>query len=170
MDLSPGGIELARRAHPGVEFVVGNAEDPPFANESFEIVFCRAISHLSRRELATPASARLLAEMTRLVRPGGLLLISYYTRRDGGGTPEHAWHRVSDLLELVEPAADPFHIDVVGHYVQIGAQRWDAPRRRRRSARPVAAPASGKGPGPSAPQRIRRGLGRIKRNLASKGT
>ncbi|MGH2465732.1 MAG: class I SAM-dependent methyltransferase, partial [Candidatus Limnocylindrales bacterium] len=34
-DLSPGGIEIARRAHPGVEFVVGNAEELPFADASF---------------------------------------------------------------------------------------------------------------------------------------
>ena len=170
MDLSPGGIEIARHAHPGVEFVVGNAEELPFADESFEIVFCRAISHLSRRDLATPGSARLLSGMTRVLRPGGLLLISYYTRRDGGGTPEHAWHRVSDLLKLVEPAADPFQVDVVGHYVQIGAQRWDAPRKRRRTARPSTAPAAASaGHAATAPQRVRRGLGRLRRSLQARG-
>ena len=77
-----------------------------------------------------------MAELRRVLRPAGLILVSFYSRRDGGGTPDHAWHRVSELVRLIEPVADPFHIDVVGHYVQIGAQRWDSPRTRRRRTRP----------------------------------
>jgi SAM-dependent methyltransferase len=161
VDLSPGGIEAARRAHPVVEFVVGDAEDLPFPDGSFDVVFCRAISHLSRSDLFTDASARLVSGMTRLLRPGGLILISFYTQRDGGGTPEHAWHRLSDLIKLVEPVADPFHVDVVGHYVQIGAQRRDAPRQRPRSPAGSAATSV-----PTAARRVRRVLGRARRALS----
>jgi SAM-dependent methyltransferase len=160
VDFSPAGIEAARRTNPGVEFVVGDAENLPFPDESFDVVFCRAISHLSRHQLFTDASARLVAGMARLLRPGGLILISFYTQRDGGGTPEHAWHRLSDLLKLIEPVADPFHVDVVAHYVQIGAQRRDAPRQRPRSRAGSAATSV-----PTAAQRVRRILGRARRAL-----
>jgi SAM-dependent methyltransferase len=175
VDLSPAGIEAARRSHPEAQFVVGDAESLPFPDGSFDVVFCRAISHLSRRELFTDASARLASEMARLLRPGGLILVSFYTQRDGGGTPDHAWHSVSDLLRLLEPIADPFHVDLAGHYVQIGAQRRDAPRRRRRSravsaggpgataapSPPTAAPST-----PTAARRVRRVIGRARRALA----
>jgi SAM-dependent methyltransferase len=171
VDLSPVGIETARRAHPGVEFVVGDAENLPFPEESFNVVFCRAISHLSRHDLFTDASTRLVAGMARLLRPGGLILISFYTQRDGGGTPEHAWHRLSDLLKLVEPVADPFHVDVVGHYVQIGAQRRDAPRRRSRSrAAPAPLPEPAATPAPTTARRVRRILGRARRALSPRRT
>ncbi len=130
VDFSPGGIEVARTAYPTPTFLVGDAEDLPFADDTFDIVFTRAISHLSRPDLFTDASRRLMASMRRVVRPGGLILISFYSRRDGGGTAEHAWHRVSDLVRLMEGVADPYHVDVTGNYVQIAAQRWDAPRAR----------------------------------------
>lgn len=164
VDFSPGGIEVARTAYPRPTFLVGDAEDLPFADDSFDIVFTRAISHLSRPDLFTDASRRLMASMRRVLRPGGLILISFYSRRDGGGTPEHAWHRVSDLVRLIEGVADPFHIDVTGNYVQIGAQRWDAPRARSGRTNGASRRTSPT-PGSSARGTLRRALGRARRAL-----
>ena len=160
IDLSPGGIEQAQRDHPSAAFVVGDAEDLPFADESFDVVFCRAITHLARLDLTVEPTRRLMTSMRRVLRPGGMILISFYTKRDGGGTPDHVWHPISELLRLVETVADPFHVDVVGHYVQIGAQRPDAPRRR-----PSLAPKRPPRPRPTWRARLVRRV----RRLANRG-
>lgn len=67
VDLSAEQIELARARHPGIEFVRGNGEALPFADDSFDfVVFFDFLEHIER-----PAQA--LAEMHRVLKPGGLL-------------------------------------------------------------------------------------------------
>jgi SAM-dependent methyltransferase len=61
--------ENARTAGVDVEFRPGNASDLPFAAESFDLVYCRA----AFKNFADPA--RAIAEMHRVLRPGGLALI-----------------------------------------------------------------------------------------------
>lgn len=164
VDLSSIGIEQARQRDPRLELAVADAGgDLPFEEASFDVVFSRAISHLSQQDLLTDANRRLIANLVRYVRPGGLLLISFYTKRDGGGTPVHAWHRASDLVRLLEESADPCHLDLVGNYLQIGAQRRDAPRRPR--ARPVAGPST---PAARSMRRLRRSVGGRLRRLVGR--
>ena len=129
VDLSPGGIDTARQGYPGIEFAVGDAEqDVPFAKRSFDVVFSRGITHLHRPELFKDSSFRMAGNLMGYVRPGGLLLVSYYTKRDGSQPDRHAQHPVSDLVELFESAGDVFKVEVVGNFVQIGVQHKDAPR------------------------------------------
>jgi SAM-dependent methyltransferase len=135
VDISPGGIAVARAQQPGLRFEVADADrELPFPNASFDVVFCRAISHLSRRDLLCEENRRLIERLVALLAPGGLLLVSYSTKRDGGGTESHVWHRASDLVRLLEVAGDPCHLALVGDMLQIGAQRRDAPRRPRAAA------------------------------------
>ena len=61
--------ENARTAGVDVEFRPGNASDLPFAAESFDLVYCRA----AFKNFADPA--RAIAEMHRVLRPGGLALV-----------------------------------------------------------------------------------------------
>ena len=60
----------------------------------------------------------------RYVKPNGLLLVSYFTERRGGGTPNHAYHPVSDLVRLFELAGDVRKVEVVGDFVQLGVRQW----------------------------------------------
>ncbi len=130
VDLSPGGVEMARRRYPGIEFLTGNAEETlPVPQASFDVVFSRGITHLHRRELFTDRAFRVVANLMSYVKPGGILLISYHTKRDGAGPDRHVQHPVSDLVRLVESAADPGRIEVVDDFVQIGAQHRHAPYR-----------------------------------------
>jgi SAM-dependent methyltransferase len=130
-DASAGGIDVASTTYPGIEFVVADAEhELPFPNGRFDVVFCRGISHFHRRELFTDSTARMLDNLMRYVRPGGLLLISYYSRRDRSGTDAHYQHPLADLVKAVEPHGDIFKVDVVDDFVQIGVQHRDAPRKR----------------------------------------
>ena len=129
VDLSPGGVEAAKTRYPGIEFAVGAAEqDLPFAERSFDVVFSRGITHLHRPELFKDSSFRMAGNLMRYVRPGGLLLVSYYTKRDGSQPDRHAQHPVSDLVRLFEAAGDVRKVEVVDNFVQIGVQHHDAPR------------------------------------------
>jgi SAM-dependent methyltransferase len=131
IDISPGGIAIARKRHPELVFDVADVDRPlSFPAESFDVVFCRGLTQLARRDLFSEANLALVQRLVSHVAPGGLLLISYSTKRRGGGPPEHPHHPASDLVRLLETAADPYHLDLSGNALQIAAQRWDAPCRR----------------------------------------
>jgi GT2 family glycosyltransferase/SAM-dependent methyltransferase len=61
---------------PKVRFVVGDATDLPFPDESFDVVtFFDVLEHI-------PADARAVDEALRVLRPGGFVLVT---------TPSHRW-------------------------------------------------------------------------------
>ncbi|MFF2849322.1 methyltransferase domain-containing protein [Streptomyces sp. NPDC058001] len=69
VDHEPGALESARHRIPGADLRVGDAEDLPFPDGTFHA--CRADKVL--HELADPA--RAVAEMRRVVRPGGRVVL-----------------------------------------------------------------------------------------------
>ena len=74
IDLSAGMIDVARREQPGAEFRVGDLLSLPAADGEFgAVVAFYSIIHLTPGEL--PAA---LAEMHRVVRPGGLALLAFH--------------------------------------------------------------------------------------------
>jgi hypothetical protein len=107
-------------------------------------VFSRGITHLHQANLFTERSDRMVRNLMRYVRPGGLLLVSYFTLRDGTMAPSghHANHRLSDLVKLFEPAGDVFHVATFENFVQIGVQHPRAPWKGRRR-RPLLLRAAG---------------------------
>jgi SAM-dependent methyltransferase len=61
---------------PKVRFVVGDATDLPFPDESFDVVtFFDVLEHI-------PADTRAVTEALRVLRPGGFVLVT---------TPSHRW-------------------------------------------------------------------------------
>jgi ubiquinone/menaquinone biosynthesis C-methylase UbiE len=72
VDSSPELLEQARSragGFPNLEFVEGDAAAMPFADASFDLAgTLRTLHHVARPELA-------IAEMTRVTRPGGRLLV-----------------------------------------------------------------------------------------------
>jgi SAM-dependent methyltransferase len=70
LDLNPAAIASCRERHdvPGLDFVHGNAEDLPFAAETFDAVVNVESSH------CYPHFSRFLAEVARVLRPGGHFL------------------------------------------------------------------------------------------------
>lgn len=79
VDLTPRAIELARRrlAHEGLDgdLRVADAEDLPFDDASFDVVYSWGVLH------HTPDTARAVAEALRVLRPGGRFCIMLYARR-----------------------------------------------------------------------------------------
>jgi len=70
LDLNPAGIAFCRKRHnvPGLDFVQGDAENLPFPDQSFDAVINIESSH------CYPRFPRFLAEVARVLRPGGHFL------------------------------------------------------------------------------------------------
>jgi ubiquinone/menaquinone biosynthesis C-methylase UbiE len=70
LDINPDGIAFCQNRHklPGLDFVHGDAESLPFADQSFDAVINLEASH---NYLRFP---RFLAEVARVLRPGGHFL------------------------------------------------------------------------------------------------
>jgi SAM-dependent methyltransferase len=70
LDLNPASVDLCRRRHQlrNLDFVQGDAQDLPFADETFDAVINVEASH------QYPDFARFLAEVARVLRPGGHFL------------------------------------------------------------------------------------------------
>ncbi len=72
-DISQGMLSVGRHRHPGMEFVVGDGRRLPFADGVFDAV---TIS-FGLRNIADPEAA--LAEMLRVTRPGGRLVVCEFS-------------------------------------------------------------------------------------------
>ena len=77
LDFNADGIAFCRRRHDlaGLDFVHGDAESLPFADESFDAVINVEASH------AYPRLSRFLAEVVRVLRPGGHFLYADFRGR-----------------------------------------------------------------------------------------
>ena len=111
VDSSPEMLAIARAKAPGVEFRDGDLHHLPVPDQHADLVVCAlALSHV-------PSLAPILAEFTRVLRPGGHLVISD-TRglfgflgtpvvkalpADGFGYLPHHTHLASDYLAAALP-------------------------------------------------------------------
>ncbi|KJS61252.1 class I SAM-dependent methyltransferase [Streptomyces rubellomurinus] len=101
IDLSPRMVELARREHPKAGFRTGDLLALPAADGEFAAaVALYSVIHLEPGELA-PA----FAEMHRVLRPGGVLLVSF--------------HLGTEVKRLEEWWGHP--VDVAFHHLETGA-------------------------------------------------
>jgi SAM-dependent methyltransferase len=92
-DLAPGMVRAAREAHPELEFHVGDAEDLPFADASFDAALAAfVVNHL-------PHPRRAAVELRRVLRPGGRAAVAMWDQ------PE----RVA-FLGLLDAAMDAAHV------------------------------------------------------------
>lgn len=73
VDFSPGMIAEARRRHPELDFHAGDAQALPFGDDEFDAV---TVS-FGLRNFADPHAA--LAEMYRVLRPGGRVVITEFS-------------------------------------------------------------------------------------------
>jgi ubiquinone/menaquinone biosynthesis C-methylase UbiE len=70
VDMTPAMLDRARANAPDAEFKVGTLEALPFPDRTFDLVMCGlALTHL-------PEIARAIAEMARVLKPGGTAIIA----------------------------------------------------------------------------------------------
>ncbi|MFD7412464.1 class I SAM-dependent methyltransferase [Kitasatospora purpeofusca] len=110
-DLSPGMVEHARRAHPTLRFQQARMEVLPVEDGALGGV----LAHYSTIHTPPAELPALLAELVRVLAPGGLLLLSFFgtdgpepIRFDHKVTPAYSWP-VDRLAGLLTGAGlDPF--------------------------------------------------------------
>ena len=87
LDLNPAGIDFCRKRHnlPGLDFVHGDAENLPFADQSFDAVINVEASHVY------PHFPRFLAEVARVLRPGGHFLYADFRPRQTSPSGRRRW-------------------------------------------------------------------------------
>lgn len=78
LDFSPQMLELARREHPGLEFIEGDALKLPFDDASFDA----STIAFGLRNLADPVKG--LREMLRVVKSGGRAVVLEFVRPPRG--------------------------------------------------------------------------------------
>ncbi|GGK65292.1 hypothetical protein Sme01_24520 [Sphaerisporangium melleum] len=75
VDAAPAMVEYSRRRAPGnCDYVVGEGQDLPFPDGSFDLV----VSTFAVHHIPPAARAETLREMFRVLRPGGRLLIAEF--------------------------------------------------------------------------------------------
>ena len=84
VDLSSRMVAMARRDHRALAFTVGSLSDLPYPDDQFAgVMLWYSIIH------TPPAGqARIFAEATRVLRPGGYLLVGF---QSGEGTRDVSW-------------------------------------------------------------------------------
>jgi SAM-dependent methyltransferase len=72
IDPSDGMLDVLRERTPGVEAIHADGTALPFADSSFDLVYCVAVMH----HVAEPGAVRrTLTEMVRVAKPGGRVLV-----------------------------------------------------------------------------------------------
>lgn len=97
VDRSPEFVGYARErvADPRVRFEVADAQALPFTDPQFDVAVSALVLNF------VPAQARALAEMRRVVRPGGTIAVYVWDYTDGMGLIRRFW----DAANALDPAA-----------------------------------------------------------------
>jgi len=114
LDLNPTGIRFCQQRHrvAGLDFVRGDAEKLPFADNSFDAVINVEASH------CYPDFPRFLAEVSRVLRPGGYFLYADFRFSDG----EIAGDFASWESALAAAPLRPLHSRLINDEVRRGME------------------------------------------------
>jgi ubiquinone/menaquinone biosynthesis C-methylase UbiE len=95
IDLTPGFLDFARarNADPRIAFEHGDARELPFADNAFDRAFAMLVLHF------LPDAARAVAEMHRVVRPGGTVAAAVWDTYGGQPHIRMMW----DITAVLDP-------------------------------------------------------------------
>jgi SAM-dependent methyltransferase len=123
IDTSTGAIETARARYSTPRFVQADAgRELPFAPGEFDVIFMRTFSPFLRPDLGDVQLRTTLTAVLRHLTPGGMLLVSCYSKRDGTVEGSATNHPASAYVNTLERVAEPYKMTVVDNYVTVGAR------------------------------------------------
>ena len=97
IDISQTGLRMAREAIPDVEFSLADATRLPYADRSFDMIFCQGLSIFSIDDLSKVKTTGL--ELLRCLKDDGVFVFAYATNLSGkmkGGWFHHRQAAVVD--------------------------------------------------------------------------
>lgn len=121
IDIVPTAVELAGAEAPQADVRLGSILALPYTDRSFDIVVCNdVLQHIAPHE-----AVRALAELARVTRPGGAVLVrTRGSRRPGPGY--HAYDRALLALTLERAGLIPRTVT----FANLGGSLFAAARRR----------------------------------------
>jgi len=123
IDLSEAMVAIARQEHPEAEFRPGDLLALPAADGEFGAVIAfYSLIHLEPGELA-PA----LREISRVLAPGGLVLVSFHAGSDVVHRDEWLGHQVDVDFRFLEVADVAAAMEAAGLTVQMRLERTAYP-------------------------------------------
>jgi ubiquinone/menaquinone biosynthesis C-methylase UbiE len=96
IDLSPGMIEVARRHHPGIPFEVASMAALPFGDGEL----AAALAWYSIIHIPQELQDGVFAELSRVVRPGGFLLLAFQVSENGDEDVVHLRQAYGHEIDL----------------------------------------------------------------------
>ncbi len=107
LDLNEAMLTVARRVSPELEWQQGDAADLPFADAEFDVVTCQS------GLMFVPDAAAAVAEMARVVAPGGTVAVQLWSApdRQPGFQP---------LADSVARHAGPESVNLISTYFRLG--------------------------------------------------
>ncbi|OGN94138.1 MAG: hypothetical protein A2Z75_04125 [Chloroflexi bacterium RBG_13_50_10] len=113
VDLSANMLRRCLKRHPAYKLCIGDAENLPFNDESFDFVFCRNLL----QNFDYPQKA--FGEMYRVLMVGGKLAVIE------SAVCEHERQYVTDIVRVIEPDHPlfPSHEQLRGLFEDIGVHR-----------------------------------------------
>ncbi len=113
--LSPQQVKRARELTPpglDCQFMVNDALNMSFPDNSFDVVWSiEAGPHM-------PDKARYAAEMMRVLKPGGILVVADWNQRDDRRKPLNFWERIV-MRQLLDQWSHPAFSSIEGFSEQI---------------------------------------------------
>ena len=163
-DVSPTAVASTRERYPDspVDYCVANLLDPPAAwREAFDLV----LESLTVQSMPPDFHAPAIANVARMVAPGGMLLVVATARDEAAGVPDGPpWPLTrAEVESFASEGLETVRIEDV-HHPGVPA-RW-----RARFERPAAAPAVGLAPTPFRDPRRSRSCARAADRRASRRT
>lgn len=123
VDLSPEMVTVARREHPEAEFRVGDLLELPAKDGEFDAaVALYSVIHLEPAE-----HARAFAEMRRVLRPDGRLLVSFHIGSEVRHLAEWWGHPVDVDFHFLDVAAVGDALTAAGFTVEARTEREAGP-------------------------------------------
>ena len=131
VDLSPAMIERANRLTPGVEFQQGNMLALSVPDETWAgIAAFYSLIHIPRNDLPTA-----LSELRRVLKPGGLLLITFHIGDETLHLDEWWGHNVNVDFHLFRPGEITAFLSDAGFTIEEAIERDPYPEVEHQSRR-----------------------------------